>query len=160
MPDSVGDEISDLLQTSALNNGVHTDNGNAYAYLLIARRVKHVYNSTGQQLDNLKPKGTTNPACIHPEDLDALGIKPGEFIKIESAAGSLTALAEAAPDVKRGVVSMAHAWGDAPEALLDVRSQGASTNRLVDDTRTYNPITGQPRMSAIPVNLSPTQPHE
>jgi hypothetical protein len=48
---------------------------------------------------------------------------------------------------------MAHAWGDLPDNGGEVRTQGSSTNRLVDDDRTYNPITGMPRMSAIPVNL-------
>ena len=62
-------------------------------------------------------------------------------------------MAEAAADVKPGVISMAHAWGDTPGNWGEVREKGASTNRLVDDTRTFDPIHGQPRMSAIPVNL-------
>ena len=60
---------------------------------------------------------------------------------------------EAAKDVKPGVISMAHAWGDTPGNWGAVREKGSSTNRLSDDHRTYDKITGQPRMTAIPVNL-------
>ena len=65
----------------------------------------------------------------------------------------LVGVAEAASDVKPGVISMAHAWGDIPGNWGEVREKGASTNRLIDDDRTYDKITGQPRMTAIPVNL-------
>ena len=34
-----------------------------------------------------------------------------------------------------------------------VRARGSSTGRLVDDTRDFDPHTGIPRMSAIPVSL-------
>jgi hypothetical protein len=65
----------------------------------------------------------------------------------------LVGVVKAAGDVKPGVISMAHAWGDIPDNWGDIRTKGASTNRLVDDDRTYDRITGMPRMSAIPVNL-------
>jgi len=51
------------------------------------------------------------------------------------------------------LITLAHAWGDIPDNWGDIRTKGASTNRLVDDDRTYDRITGMPRMSAIPVNL-------
>lgn len=40
-----------------------------------------------------------------------------------------------------------------PGNFGNVRINGSSTNRLVDDDRTFDKITGMPRMSAIPVNL-------
>ena len=127
--------------------------GKEFTHMLISRRVKHVFNSSGQQLSNLQKKGTTNPAYMHPSDLDALGVESGELIEIKGAAGMLIGVAEAASDVKPGVISMAHAWGDIPGNWGEVREKGASTNRLIDDDRTYDKITGQPRMTAIPVNL-------
>ena len=102
----------------------------------------------------MRKQGETNVAYLNEEDLQKLGIQAGELVQIKSAAGTLTGVAEAANDIKPGVVSMAHAWGDAPEHLVDVRKQGASTNRLVDDNRTFDRITGQPRMTAIPVNVT------
>jgi len=47
---------------------------------------------------------------------------------------------------------MAHSWG-APDLAADVRQVGASVNRLVADDRHYDPITGMPRQSAIPINV-------
>jgi len=35
---------------------------------------------------------------------------------------------------------------------------GASTNRLVDNARHFDPITGMARQSAIPVNIRPAPP--
>jgi len=94
---------------------------------------------------------------MHSEDLAALGLSSGDLIEIASAAGTLSGVVEAADDIKPGVISMAHAWGDLPDNGGEVRSKGASTNRLVDDDRTYNKITGMPRMSAIPVNVRAIQ---
>ena len=55
--------------------------------------------------------------------------------------------------MKRGVVSMAHAFGARGDAPGDVRAHGASTNRLVNDDVDYDPITGHCRQSAIPVRV-------
>ncbi|WP_426166137.1 hypothetical protein [Sandarakinorhabdus sp. DWP1-3-1] len=48
---------------------------------------------------------------------------------------------------------MAHAFGDFDTGLGGVRAHGNSTNRLVDETQDYDPITGQSRQSAIPVTV-------
>ncbi len=146
-PDGVSGEIAALLEPQ--------HNANRFTHRLISRRLKHVFNSSGQKLENLRRKGSTNPAFMHPEDLAALGITSGDLVRIESAAGTLVGVAEAANDIKPGVVSMAHGWGDLPEHAVDVRTQGASTNRLIDDDRTFDPITGQPVMSAVPVSVQP-----
>jgi anaerobic selenocysteine-containing dehydrogenase len=153
LPDNVAAEIGALLEVPAMEAGHIIDDGQHFTHLLISRRLKHRFNSSGHLLPELRKKGETNVAYLNQEDLHKLGIRAGDLVQIKSAAGTLTGVAEAANDLKPGVVSMAHAWGDAPEYLRDVRSQGASTNRLVDDDRTYDRITGQPRMTAIPVNV-------
>jgi hypothetical protein len=48
---------------------------------------------------------------------------------------------------------MAHGFGDSPERDAEHAEIGSPTNRLVDCTRDYDPITGIPRMSAIPVSI-------
>jgi hypothetical protein len=48
---------------------------------------------------------------------------------------------------------MAHSWGDAPKYDSDVRTIGSNTGRLSSTDRDYDPITGIPMMSAIPVNV-------
>jgi anaerobic selenocysteine-containing dehydrogenase len=124
-----------------------------FDYRLVSRRTKHRFNSTGGHLTALKAKRTTNPAHIHPDDLAALGIKDGALVSITSPVGSIVGVAEAAPGIRRGIVSMAHAWGDAGEDGSKVREIGAGTNRLVKETVDYDPITGQSLQSAIPVRI-------
>lgn len=153
MPEGVADEITEVYNENRWKDGKIMDEDQEFTHLLISRRLKHVFNSSGQQLSNLQKKGTTNPAYMHPEDLKALGVNSGDLIEIEGAYGMLVGVAEAAKDVKPGVISMAHAWGDIPGNWGEVREKGSSTNRLIDDHKTYDPITGQPRMTAIPVNV-------
>ena len=53
------------------------------------------------------------------------------------------------------MISMAHCFGDAPrdegDAAAAARTIGANTSRLVDNEDVFDPHTGIPRMSAIPV---------
>jgi anaerobic selenocysteine-containing dehydrogenase len=124
-----------------------------FDFRLVSRRTKHRFNSTGGHLSALKAKRTTNPAHINPEDLAILGIADGALISISSPVGSITGVAEASPGIRRGIVSMAHAWGDAGEDGSQVREIGTGTNRLVKETVDYDPITGQSLQSAIPVRI-------
>jgi len=157
LPADIPQQLAEVASEDYWQSKDILDNGKTYSHLLISRRLKHVFNSSGQQLESLRKKGTTNPAYMHSEDLAALGLSSGDLIEIASAAGTLSGVVEAADDIKPGVISMAHAWGDLPDNGGEVRSKGASTNRLVDDDRTYNKITGMPRMSAIPVNVRAIQ---
>jgi hypothetical protein len=61
--------------------------------------------------------------------------------------------------MRRGIVSMAHAWGDPTSDAESVRDQGVSTNRLVRETVDYDPITGQSLQSAIPVRIAALATH-
>ena len=102
----------------------------------------------------LKAKRTTNPAHIHPIDLANMGVASGDIIRIDSEVGHVFAVAEASEALRPGVVSMAHAWGDAGQGIEAVREIGGGTNRLVSETRNYDPITGQSLQSAIPVSIA------
>jgi anaerobic selenocysteine-containing dehydrogenase len=124
-----------------------------FDFRLVSRRTKHRFNSTGGHLSALKAKRTTNPAHIHPADLATLGIEEGSLVSITSPVGRIIGVAEASPAMRRGIVSMAHAWGDAGEDGSQVREFGAGTNRLVNETVNYDPITGQSLQSAIPVRI-------
>lgn len=126
-----------------------------FDFRLVSRRTKHRFNSTGGHLTALKAKRTTNPAHIHPDDMASLGILNGALVSISSAVGSITGVAEASPAMRRGIISMAHAWGDTGEGPDNVRDIGAGTNRLVKETVDYDPITGQSLQSAIPVRIEP-----
>jgi anaerobic selenocysteine-containing dehydrogenase len=125
-----------------------------YPFRLISRRLPNVYNSSGRDLPAHRNKRSHNPAFLHPDDLAALGVEDGELIEIRSERALILGVAESAPELRRGVVSMAHAFGDAPERDALVREIGSCTGRLVASDRDFDPHTGIPRMSAIPVALA------
>ena len=92
---------------------------------------------------------------MHPDDLTDLGVTDGEVVTITSDRSSIEGVVAAADDVKRGVVSMSHAWGGrSDDARRSVRSSGSPTNRLVSADDGYDPITGMAVQSAIPVTVT------
>lgn len=110
-------------------------------FLLTSRRLRQVFNSTGSHLDALVARGPGNPAYLHPDDLASLGLADGDAVEITSAHGTIEAHVRADADLRRGVVSMAHAWVD------------ACTNALVADDVDFEPLVGQCRQSALPVRI-------
>jgi len=136
--------------------------GETWSHLLVSRRMKNTYNSTGPELSLLQSKGTTNPAYMHSTDLATLGIADGEVIEVYSAHGSIPAVAAASDDVKPGVISMSHCWGGSPDPAArsdsKVREMGSNTNRLIDNRQDAEKYSGMPRQSTIPVAVrKPTQ---
>jgi hypothetical protein len=90
-----------------------------------------------------------------------LGLEDGDLVEIASEHAAILGIAEAAPELRRGVVSMAHCYGEGDEEdgaegadpAAKVRAVGSSTGRLVDNLRDFDPYTGIPRMSAIDVSI-------
>ena len=126
-----------------------------FPFRMVSRRSRHRFNSTGQNLSALTAKRTTNPAFLHPDDMARVPCAEGDIVRIRSAAGEVVAEARAAAGMRPGVVSMAHAFGGPDVGADEVRTRGASTNRLVSETVRYDPITGQSLQSAIPVSIVP-----
>jgi anaerobic selenocysteine-containing dehydrogenase len=118
------------------------------ALLLVSRREHAVYNSVGHHLPALRRRRPFNPAYVNPADAQRLGAADGNVIVIESRVGAIEATLQCAPDVREGVVSIAHGF-DGPGGA----GQGVSTSVLVDDEHDYEPLSGLPRMSAIPVRV-------
>ncbi|MDP6978046.1 MAG: molybdopterin-dependent oxidoreductase [Myxococcota bacterium] len=129
--------------------------GEQFSHRLIARRLREVCNSVGQDFPTLRAKRPYNPVFMNPEDLAVLGVESGDLVEIESADGCIQGIAEAAPDVLRGVVSMSHSWGGLPDPDASPPERAGATSALIDTERIYDPVSGIPRMSAIPVNVRP-----
>jgi len=146
-PDAVIAQLREIRRERFSDAGGY-DGDDRFSHRLISRRMMDVYNSTGDHLPGLRRRFPYSPAFLHPDDLDALGVRSGDVIRIESDHDFIYAVAAASADVRRGVVSMAHARG----GLADVDLAG-STNRLVSTARDFEPISGMPRQSAIPVNV-------
>ena len=153
-PEGIVDELREIRAEAFSGGGGYGPACDAYTHRLICRRLRHVYNSSGQTLTALREKGTTNPAFMHPDDLELLGLRTGDVVEIRSAHSAILGVATAAADVRCGVISMAHAWGDPSADAKEVRDVGSSTNALVDDASDFDPITGMARQSAIPVNVA------
>jgi anaerobic selenocysteine-containing dehydrogenase len=113
----------------------------------------NVYNSSGRDIAALHRGRPYNPAYLHPDDLAELGVVEGDVVRIESDRASILGVAAAAPELRRGVLSMAHGFGDAPERDGELWRIGSNTGRLVDGERGADPYTGIPRMSAVPVSI-------
>lgn len=122
-----------------------------YAFRLVCRRLNNMLNSFGHRIPRLAGKGY-NPAFMHPEDMGALGISQGETVTLNSPHGEIEAIVEADATLRRGVISMAHGFGENPDKA-DVATRGGNTGRLLSAEIEFDPITGLPRMSAVPVNV-------
>lgn len=125
-----------------------------HRFRLISRRLKSHLNSLGGELSGLNRKNPTNFAFMHPDDMAELGVVDDDLIEVASPRASLIGVVQAAPDVRRGAVSMAHSWGAPGLSDEKVRDVGAPTNRLIDVENGYDPITGQAIQSAIPVSVT------
>ncbi len=141
-PAGVADEIRAVRAEPLDAQGRRIDAGANYTHLLVSRRTRQFFNSTGHDLPALRELGTVNYAYMHPHDLAELGLEDECPVEIRSPKASIRSCVKASLDIKRGVVSMAHGFG------------AASTNRLVDDEINFDPITGQCRQSAIPVTVT------
>jgi anaerobic selenocysteine-containing dehydrogenase len=126
-----------------------------YAFRLISRRLPDVHNSAGRDIPKLLRKWRYNPAFMHPEDLAELGLERGDMVEIRSSYDMILGIVEPDETLRRGLVSMPHGFGDAPGSPQDkdVRKIGSNTGRLSPVDRDFDPYTGIPLMSSIPVNV-------
>lgn len=126
-----------------------------FPFQLISRRLPNVYNSSGRDIEKLTRGRSYNPAFMHPDDLRDLKLQVGDLIEIVSRHASILGIVEKAPELRRGIISMAHCFGDSPEHDTRVREIGSNTGRLINNEVDFDPHSGIPRMSAIPVAIKP-----
>jgi anaerobic selenocysteine-containing dehydrogenase len=122
--------------------------------LLISRRLHGVYNSVGHDLPALAKKVPYNPVFLNPEDAAELGVEDGDTVQLANARGTVSGTASLADDLRRGVVSVAHGFPNSRSANGEPGREGTSTAALLDDELGYDPISGLPVMSAVPVRIS------
>ncbi len=122
-----------------------------HSHVMITRRMNRIMNSVGTQLSKTLKLDPHNPAYMHPAELAALDLAPGDRVEISSEHGSIVTVAAADETVRPGVVSIAHCWGGLPGE----EGPGANTNLLIACDRHLEAINAMPRMSAVPVNVRP-----
>jgi anaerobic selenocysteine-containing dehydrogenase len=125
-----------------------------YPYRLVCRRLLHTYNSNGQDLEQLRRKWAYNPAFMHPQDLDREGLAGGDLVEISSKTGSILGIVQPDETLRKGLVSMPHAFGGLPgQQDKKVREWGTNPGRLLRVDDSVDRYTGQPRMSNVPVRV-------
>ena len=159
-PQAVIQQIREIRQEPVSHSGGYAGETGEFSHRLISRRMMEVYNSTGEHLPALRRKYPYNPAFMNPVCMEKIGVEPGDVVRIDSDHDYIYGIAECSEDISPGVISMAHARGDVPELENDVRNIGSTTNRLVSTEHHFEPISGIPRQSAIPVNIRPLSPAE
>ena len=123
-----------------------------FPFRLVCRRTSRAYNSSC--LDRSTHRGRPyNPAFMHPTPMSQLSIEGGDLVVIESEHSSVVAVAEPDPGLRIELVSMSHCYGGPPQLDGKVRSIGTSVNRLVKVDAQYDRLSGQPRMSNVPVRV-------
>lgn len=125
-----------------------------YPFAMVSRRQINVLNSTGLNIPGQTRGKQHNPAFMHPDDVEKLGLKDGQAIKIESKRAAIIGIVALDSNLRRGLVSMSHCWGDVPEHDANYAELGGNTGRLSSVSEDYEVYTGLPRMSNIPVRLS------
>jgi anaerobic selenocysteine-containing dehydrogenase len=123
------------------------------AYSLLCRRTNHTLNTSVSDVSK-REHPPYNPLYMNPRDMEAEGIRAGDRVRVESAHGRIETRALGDQNLRQGVVSMAFAYGGEP---VEVGSVGhvrhPSVNVLTSVEEFFDPYTGQPRMTNIPVNV-------
>lgn len=142
-------EMLDLLATY----DVAAASPSAGGFHLLCRRNNHTYN-TSCNVPATNRGVSYNPAYLHPADMAALGLADGELVAIRSAHDEVVAVAAADTDLRRETVSMAFGYGPSSGGS-EVLAVGTSPNRIIANDIDFDRYTGQPKMSAVPVEIVP-----
>ena len=154
MPADVAEELARFLAENG-GPGQWSRDGRSFTHLLSSRRMRDLFNSNGRFVDTVRERTPFNPAFLHPDELASLGLRAGDKVELQSAHGRAIAIVEEDPALRRGVVSLAHGWGDPPGSNASVEEAGTPVNRLIDTDRNFEAINSMPHMSAIPANILP-----
>jgi anaerobic selenocysteine-containing dehydrogenase len=108
-----------------------------------------------RHLPSVRHRVPYNPASVHPEDLDAMGLTDGDAVYVVSEHGRIRAVVRADATMRRAVIAMSHGWGELPREDATYERVGSCTSMLISSRDDLEPINAMPRQSAIPVWLEP-----
>jgi anaerobic selenocysteine-containing dehydrogenase len=124
----------------------------SYPFRLLCRRNNHVYN-TSSNVDYTHRDERYNPAYVNPADMADLSLAEGEQVVLTSMTGSIAGFVHADATLRRGIVSMPFGYGVLPDRDDDPRVVGTSPSRLLSTDQVFDPYTGQPRMTNVPIRI-------
>jgi anaerobic selenocysteine-containing dehydrogenase len=146
-------ELKEVLSEPVIETGGFEENEN-FAFRMITYRMKEVYCTQGQNLPNLHKRAPYNPVMMNPDDAKNLGVADGDTVAVENDFGSLEGIVKTSDTYNRGVIGIAHGWGD-PADKRGINEKGCNVQRIIPDDVRYDRITGLALMSAVPVNVAP-----
>ena len=145
--------LSELATVRAESIATRRGTNDDFPFLYISVRMQ---NSTGT---SHRPEGVLkrpyNPLLMHPKDINRLGINEGDKVELRSRHGAVKALVQTDKYSRRGVVSLCYGFGKMPGEVTDLSKDGTNINDILSLTDDFDPVCGQPRMSAVPVNVIP-----
>jgi anaerobic selenocysteine-containing dehydrogenase len=121
-----------------------------FPFALTSRRMRDRYNSTAHRRED---EPSCNPLFMNPLDMADFGFEQGDPVRITSDAGSIIGAIETGSEMRRGAVSMTHAWTRETVASVDPARLGGNPGRLISTDRDCDPHTWMARQSAIPVRI-------
>jgi anaerobic selenocysteine-containing dehydrogenase len=122
--------------------------------LLISRRINTVMNSVGQSIPGLSRGKRFAPAFMHPQDLEEHQLAPGDLVRIKSGHAEMVAEVEGDAALRRGVISVVHGFELGAAPGQDLANMPSTSVTSLIDMKEFDPISGIPRMSALPVQVS------
>lgn len=153
MPPDVFAEMREVAN-EAIDIGMRMKNGARATHLLVVRRQRDMYNSTGRFVATIRERLPHNLAYLHPDDRIEMGIAADSEIDISGDHGRIRAIVADDASLRRGVLSMSHGFGGLPDRDSDYAAQGVSTNLLTSTSENLQTINAMPQMSALPVQIT------
>ncbi|HPG24549.1 MAG TPA: molybdopterin-dependent oxidoreductase [Myxococcota bacterium] len=125
-----------------------------FPYRLAVRRLRDANNSAGLGLPSIKARVPWNPVFMSPDDMLLEGLTEGDEVEVVSRNGAVRARVRPDPDLRRGVVSLTHGFGDLPRKRAKYEDVGANANELLSlDDAARESINAMPHMTGIPVAI-------
>jgi anaerobic selenocysteine-containing dehydrogenase len=148
-PDVAAEAAAALAELTDADGG---GDGSRRPYRLVVRRRKETMNSLGRRIPGLL-RHPYNPCHVHPDDLAELGIPTDALVAITSDHGTIHGVTRADATMRRGAVSMTHAFGGLPGVEDDPLRFGANPTRLLSVDEQLQSVSAMPLMSAVPVSI-------
>jgi anaerobic selenocysteine-containing dehydrogenase len=112
------------------------------------RRIRYVNNTMYHRIPSIAARWPGNPAWMNPYDLEDLGLVEGDLVRITSVHGNLEVPVAADPELRPGMISMTHGWGD---------GVGVNVNALTSSEMELDPINAMPVMTGFDVTVVPVR---
>jgi anaerobic selenocysteine-containing dehydrogenase len=152
-PPDVEAELKELAAENFLQDTI-VSNGVTATHRMTVRRQRHMWNSVHRELPRTRKRAPYNTAMMNPEDIAALGIAPGDPVRVSSETTTVEMITEADATMRRGAVAIVHGYGNLPDDN-DYKRDGVSVNILISTDANLQAINAMPRMTSIPVCITP-----